>query len=92
MTNSGLLFAALVMLLASCSPTTKNESLQNNGNFLGCIDSDEDTICDQAEGKAERRDTDGDGTPDYLDTDSDNDGIADSVEAGDTDEYFSSRR
>jgi len=25
-------------------------------------------------------DTDGDGTPDYLDTDSDDDGIADSVE------------
>ena len=30
-------------------------------------------------------DTDGDGTPDYLDTDSDDDGIPDSVEAGDAD-------
>ncbi len=45
-------------------------------------DSDGDTIIDVHEGPA---DTDGDGTPDYLDTDSDDDGIPDSVEAGDTD-------
>ena len=31
------------------------------------------------------RDTDGDGTPDYLDADSDGDGLPDAVEAGDTD-------
>ncbi len=31
------------------------------------------------------KDTDGDGTPDYLDLDSDNDGIADVIEAGGTD-------
>ncbi len=48
-------------------------------------DSDKDGIPDSVEkgdGK-EPLDTDGDGTPDYLDTDSDNDGISDSKEAGD---------
>lgn len=36
-------------------------------------------------------DTDGDGTPDYLDTDSDNDGISDLVEAGGIDVDFDGR-
>lgn len=45
-------------------------------------DSDNDGIVDWVEGG---QDTDGDGTPNYLDTDSDNDGITDSREAGDTD-------
>lgn len=36
-------------------------------------------------------DTDGDGTPDYLDIDSDNDGIADLVEAGGTDKDANGR-
>lgn len=50
-------------------------------------DSDLDTISDAEEGAGETvpRDSDGDGTPDYLDADSDNDSIADSVEAGDAD-------
>lgn len=47
-------------------------------------DSDGDTISDLEEG-APLRDTDGDGTPDYLDDDSDQDGITDAFEAGDTD-------
>ncbi|MCZ7680032.1 MAG: hypothetical protein M5U28_15205 [Sandaracinaceae bacterium] len=51
-------------------------------------DSDGDGIGDFHEGRASASgagsvDTDGDGTPDYLDTDSDGDGIDDSVEAGD---------
>lgn len=46
-------------------------------------DSDGDTILDGDEGSATNLDTDGDGTPDYLDVDSDNDGIFDSAEAGD---------
>jgi hypothetical protein len=45
-------------------------------------DADGDTISDRDEG-ARGRDTDGDGTPDYLDTDSDQDGITDGFEAGD---------
>jgi hypothetical protein len=48
-------------------------------------DEDGDTIADQDEGSSASLDTDGDGTPDYLDTDSDNDGIPDAVEAGDED-------
>jgi hypothetical protein len=46
-------------------------------------DSDGDGISDEDEGANEKppRDTDHDGTPDYLDQDSDGDGIPDSVEA-----------
>ncbi|HKU38108.1 MAG TPA: hypothetical protein VJR89_08175, partial [Polyangiales bacterium] len=49
-----------------------------------CRDSDCDTICDATEG-GDDRDTDRDGKPDYLDTDSDGDGILDKEEAGDDD-------
>jgi len=48
-------------------------------------DSDGDFISDLEEGRSERRDTDGDGTLDYQDTDSDGDGIPDRDEAGDDD-------
>ena len=47
------------------------------------VDTDGDTISDRDEG-APDRDTDHDGTPDYLDLDSDGDGISDGFEAGDT--------
>lgn len=47
-----------------------------------CADRDHDTICDSAEGT---NDSDGDGIPDADDIDSDNDGMLDSVEAGDAD-------
>ncbi|MGC4120051.1 MAG: hypothetical protein QM765_36825 [Myxococcales bacterium] len=46
-------------------------------------DADDDTIADEHEGRDTLRDSDDDGTPDCLDPDSDNDGIADSVEVGD---------
>ena len=49
-----------------------------------CRDSDCDTICDLHEGSPSR-DSDGDGQPDYLDTDADNDGLSDQQEAGDQD-------
>ena len=45
-------------------------------------DEDKDGISDEDEGRASNRDTDGDGTPDYLDDDSDGDTIPDSIEAG----------
>ncbi|MCB9593694.1 MAG: hypothetical protein H6719_13255 [Sandaracinaceae bacterium] len=49
------------------------------------VDADSDTISDVDEGAAAMRDTDGDGTPDYMDDDSDGDGLTDATEAGDTD-------
>ena len=48
-------------------------------------DDDGDTISNQDEGSAASVDTDGDGTLDYQDPDSDNDGIFDIEEAGDDD-------
>ncbi|WMS87295.1 Ig-like domain-containing protein [Pleionea litopenaei] len=45
-------------------------------DFVGGNDSDNDGVADQFR----LADTDGDGTPDYLDTDSDNDGISDQEE------------
>jgi hypothetical protein len=49
------------------------------------VDADSDTISDFDETATLMRDTDGDGTPDSMDTDSDNDGITDAMEAGDGD-------
>src|SRR5262249_14946062 len=49
------------------------------------LDSDGDTISDLDEGALDGRDTDGDGTPDYLDTASDGDCVPDSAAAGDGD-------
>ncbi len=51
----------------------------------GETDGDGDTISDADEGSTEGVDTDGDGIEDYLDPDSDDDGIPDDVEAGDAD-------
>jgi hypothetical protein len=74
-------------LFISCTPGGEDtNNAQNNGSYVGCNDSDNDTICDTEEGVDTRRDTDGDGTPDFLDTDSDGDGINDKTEAGDEDE------
>ena len=48
-------------------------------------DADGDTIADTHEGRSANVDTDSDTTPDYLDDDSDGDGIPDAEEAGDGD-------
>lgn len=48
-------------------------------------DEDGDYLTDLQENRAEEVDTDGDGTPDYLDDDSDDDGLSDRIEAGDDD-------
>ena len=56
------------------------------GTEFGAVrDYDNDRISDIDEDLANGRDTDGDGTPDYRDNDSDNDGLLDEIEAGDTD-------
>jgi len=48
------------------------------------VDDDGDTVSNFDEQSSIPRDTDGDTTPDYLDDDSDGDGISDADEAGDT--------
>ncbi|MEO0323980.1 MAG: hypothetical protein AAF447_13555 [Myxococcota bacterium] len=48
-------------------------------------DTDGDTVVDLDEGATTMLDTDGDGVPDFEDTDSDGDGISDADEAGDAD-------
>jgi hypothetical protein len=48
------------------------------------VDADADTIADIDEQSSIPRDTDGDMTPDYMDADSDGDGLSDAAEAGDT--------
>jgi hypothetical protein len=55
------------------------------------VDTDGDTIWDEWEGRSAGRDTDGDTTPDYLDTDSDDDTVPDADEAGDDDPETSVR-
>lgn len=95
-----ILFSLLLNLLASCGSEKNNitnrdswttDTPSDSGYDGPCQDStdtDGDTISDTHEGKNAGGggvDTDGDTVPDYQDTDSDNDGIPDSVEAGDGD-------
>ncbi len=54
----------------------------DSGQPAVVVDTDGDTILDIHEGDG---DTDGDGTPDMLDTDADGDGVLDRLEAGDAD-------
>lgn len=75
---------SLVLTLAGCTGTSTNSGDAGPPD-AGVSDRDGDTISDADEGYDSRRDTDGDGTPDYLDDDSDGDGIPDHVEAGDND-------
>lgn len=69
----------VVLLLTACGSSDSKKSTSQSGDL------DEDSISDELEGKADERDTDGDGLPDYRDLDSDYDGILDSVEAGGVD-------
>ena len=90
--------AALVFLSASCAndggfvgsdgaATRSDGSVISPANCKTGGDYDHDGIPDEVEGCGNPpRDTDGDGVPDFADTDSDNDGVPDALEgAGDTD-------
>jgi len=74
------------MIASGCSepPGTPRRDGSTDIDIGGadCADMDGDTICDAEEGEG---DLDGDGAPNYLDTDSDGDGIGDQIEAGDSD-------
>lgn len=71
----------VIAFVMSCGPTnTGGDEVTGSAD-----DADGDLISDADEGRAEARDTDGDGIPDFEDTDSDNDGIPDYREAGDSD-------
>ncbi len=69
-------------LLIGCGPAATGSDDDHGMGVAG--DADGDTIADADEG-APTRDTDNDGTPDYLDDDSDGDTIPDYREAGDSD-------
>ena len=72
-----------VSCLFACRSSSPSGLVCDEGS--ACRDTDCDTICDVDEGDAKRRDTDRDGMPDFLDSDSDGDGITDREEAGDED-------
>ena len=63
-----------------------NENNQNNIVNPDCVllnDDDNDTILNRDEGCLYNTDSDEDGVPDYLDNNTDGDGISDIIEAGD---------
>jgi hypothetical protein len=92
MRRSSLLLLVGLAALA-CNKTKTADDTGEDPDF-SYLDSDGDGILDVHEGyvdpdnaelEGESRDTDGDGTADYLDLDSDNDTISDQVESGDDD-------
>ncbi|MDQ3030967.1 MAG: MSCRAMM family adhesin SdrC [Myxococcota bacterium] len=79
-----VLASLLASSLVACGDTTVRPRRDGgDAEVVSLADEDGDGISDFDEGRAEDRDTDGDGTPDYLDDDSDGDGISDADEAGD---------
>ncbi len=80
-----LLFAAFLLIVtAGCSPKTDppRDGGNEDGDATGpAEDTDNDCISDTDEGRYSGTDTDRDGTPDYLDDDSDADGISDADES-----------
>lgn len=79
-----------IVLLSTvgCDPGGRvptRDSGSGDATISDLTDTDGDSIADVHEGADVRRDTDGDGIPDFEDSDSDGDGIPDSVEAGDDD-------
>ncbi len=85
--NLSVFVAFLVAL--SCGPSDKGGKGADAGPFDNCVateDSDGDCILNGVEGCGATPDSDNDGTPNWLDSDSDGDGISDAVEAGSCDE------
>ena len=81
---SGVLFVTMIGCGPESDPSLNHHPGADMTVGLTCTkppkDSDGDLISDENEGASSSRDTDGDGIPDYKDTDSDNDGIPDAIE------------
>jgi hypothetical protein len=77
-------FALLGLFVLGCdAPVGPRRDAGPRDAVSAGADSDNDTLSDAVEDLVGGRDSDGDGTPDALDTDSDDDGISDADEAGD---------
>lgn len=76
----------VLLALLSCAPWLSACGGDDEAEVRSSTaDSDGDTILDRDEGREQGVNTDGDAYPDYLDKDSDADGISDAIEAGDSD-------
>lgn len=87
-TRAGWLCVSAIALgatITACDPPARRRDAGPGGDTMrpsGGADEDRDGIPDEFEGRTANRDTDADGTPDYLDADSDGDGIFDLYESG----------
>lgn len=73
----------LASAVAACASSAGSPDAGPPVDAIPQVDSDGDSIGDDDEGRAAAVDTDGDTKPDYLDADSDGDGLTDALEAGD---------
>jgi hypothetical protein len=73
----------LASAVAACASSAGSPDAGPPVDAIPQVDSDGDSIGDDDEGRAAVVDTDGDTIPDYLDADSDGDGLTDALEAGD---------
>jgi hypothetical protein len=73
----------LASAVAACASSAGSPDAGPPVDAIPQVDSDGDSIGDDDEGRAAAVDSDGDTTPDYLDADSDGDGLTDALEAGD---------
>jgi hypothetical protein len=73
----------LASAVAACASSAGSPDAGPPVDAIPQVDSDGDSIGDDDEGRTAAVDTDGDTMPDYLDADSDGDGLTDALEAGD---------
>ena len=82
--RGGLVNEYVQVVVSESGWSAAAHAFESNGTYLGVVDSfgtltdqDEDGLLDTDEGTG---DPDGDGLPNYLDTDSDDDGVDDGLE------------
>lgn len=90
MSNKDFIIFICILFVFSCGTDSggiSSDGYVDGDTIITVDDADGDTISDDDEGRYAAggpRDSDGDGTADYLDQDSDADGLPDFEEAGDT--------